>query len=53
MSLFDYLHYFNYYLRHYNLIKPITPITRGKGHNKQPHKNNYKQKIKRKYSKIK
>lgn len=39
---------FNYMgsLGHYTYSYPISK-TRGKGHNKQAHKNNYKQKIKR------
>ena len=33
-------------LGHYNYFDYIPTKTRGKGHNKQAHKNNYKQKIK-------
>ncbi len=43
MSLFDYMGS----LGHYYLEKPMIPKTRGKGHNKQAHKNNYKKKIKK------
>lgn len=36
---------------HYYLSPPEIPKTRGKGHFKQAHKNNYKQKIKGKKGK--
>ena len=43
--MFDIFDIYNYYkLGHYNYIPDIKK--RGKGHNKQAHKNNYKQKIK-------
>ena len=42
MSIFDFMAS----IGHYKLQMPMIPKTRGKGHNKKAHKNNYKQKRK-------